>query len=104
MESSVLTTKGQIVIPKRIRDRYKLKAGTKLIFKETAAGLILLPVDTAFIESLVGIAKSNDQRPMKIWWAEYKKQEQELEDRKSNLKEPTVKYRTKANTGKKKKN
>jgi AbrB family looped-hinge helix DNA binding protein len=73
MKSGVLTSKGQIVIPKAIRDKYKLKPGTKLIFKETEAGLVLQPVDAAFIKSLRGIAKSNDPRPMKEWWAEYKK-------------------------------
>ncbi len=85
MDSSIVTTKGQIVIPKRIRDRYHLIPGTKLIFKETKTGLLLQPIDTFFIQSLKGIAKSADPRPMKIWWAEYKKEEKELEDRKLNL-------------------
>ena len=85
MESCVITAKGQIVIPERIRDKYKLKPGTKLIFKETKTGLLLQPIDTFFIQSLKGIAKSNDPRPMKIWWAEYKKEEKELEDKKLNL-------------------
>lgn len=103
MDSSVITTKGQIVIPKRIRDRYQLKPGTKLIFKETETGLMLQPVDALFIHSLKGIAKSADPRPMKIWWAEYKKEEKELEDRKLHLHEPPIKYNTKQKTGKKKK-
>lgn len=85
MKSSILTTKGQIVIPKAIREKYKLKPGSKLIFKETETGLMLQPIDALFIHNLKGIAKSNDPRPMKIWWAEYKKEEKELEDRKLNL-------------------
>jgi AbrB family looped-hinge helix DNA binding protein len=103
MGSSVLTTKGQIVIPKAIREKYKLKPGTKLIFKETDSGLMLQPVDASFIKSLKGIAKSNDPRPMKIWWAEYKKEERELEDRKLNLHKPSVKYQAKTKSIKKKK-
>ncbi|MGN6601053.1 MAG: AbrB/MazE/SpoVT family DNA-binding domain-containing protein [Ginsengibacter sp.] len=35
MKSSVITTKGQIVIPKDIREKYKLKPGTKVYFEET---------------------------------------------------------------------
>jgi len=103
MESSILTTKGQIVIPKAIRDRYKLKPGTKLVFKETETGLMLQPVDTAFIKTLRGIAKSTDPRPMKVWWAEHKKEERELEDRKFILNEPQIKYKTKQRSIKKKK-
>jgi len=103
MDSSVLTTKGQIVIPKAIRERYKLTPGTKLIFKETETGLMLQPVDASFINSLRGIAKSNDPRPMKIWWAEYKQQERELEERKLHLQDPQVKYKTKLKSIKKNK-
>ena len=103
MKSSILTTKGQIVIPKAIREKYKLKPGSKLIFKETETGLMLQPVDASFINSLRGIAKSNDPRPMKIWWKEYKDQEKELEERKLNLHEPSVKYNTKLKPIKKKK-
>ncbi len=93
MESSIMTTKGQIVIPKAIREKYKLKPGTKLIFKETEGGLILKPIDDAFIKSLTGIAKSNDPRPMKVWWREHKKEELELENQKNALSEPKVKYK-----------
>ena len=51
MNSSVLTTKGQIVIPKELRDKYKLNPGTKVFFEETAAGIILKQVDAAFIRA-----------------------------------------------------
>ena len=52
MESSVITTKGQIVIPKAIREKYKLKPGTKVFFEDTGAGVILKHIDAAFIKSL----------------------------------------------------
>jgi|GEM_PF-5352168 hypothetical protein len=41
-------------------------------------------INTSFIKSLKGSVKSNDPRPMKVWWAEYKKEEKKLEDRKTN--------------------
>ncbi len=104
MNSSIITTKGQIVIPKKIIDKYNLGPGTKLIFKETELGLMLQPLDDLFIKSLKGIGKSTDQRPMSIWWAEYKKEEREIEERKLNLHEPEVKYKAVLKTaGKKKK-
>ncbi len=58
---------------------------------------MLQPVDELFIKNLKGIGKSNDPRPMRIWWAEYKKEEKELEDRKLNLHESILKYKPKAN-------
>lgn len=103
MESATLTTKGQIVIPKAIRDRYKLSPGTKLIFKETETGIMLQPIDTAYIKSLRGIARSSDPRSMKTWWKEYKKEEQELENRKPLLNEQQAKYKTKVKSIKRKK-
>ncbi len=51
------------------------------------------PVDELSIKNLKGIGKSNDPRPMSIWWAEYKKEEKELEDRKLNLHESISKYK-----------
>jgi AbrB family looped-hinge helix DNA binding protein len=103
MESSIMTTKGQIVIPKILREKYKLSAGTKLIFRDTPNGIILQPLDADYIKSLRGFIKSNDPRPMKVWWAEYKKEELDLEDRKLTLHEPKAVYNRKPTTVKKKK-
>jgi hypothetical protein len=35
-------------------------------------------------EAHLSLSNWNDPRPMKIWWAEYKKEEKELEERKMN--------------------
>ncbi len=51
MLSGVLTTKGQIVIPKELRNKYKLNPGTIVFFEETASGIILRQVDAAFIRN-----------------------------------------------------
>ncbi|MBC7651401.1 MAG: AbrB/MazE/SpoVT family DNA-binding domain-containing protein, partial [Deinococcales bacterium] len=34
METSVLTSKGQLLIPKRIRNKYGIQSGVKVIFEE----------------------------------------------------------------------
>ena len=86
MESSVITTKGQIVIPKAIRDKYQLKPGTKIFFEETSAGIILTQVDANFIKTARGMApKKKEEKPMKEWWPHYKTEENALEERRLNL-------------------
>jgi AbrB family looped-hinge helix DNA binding protein len=95
MHSSVLTTKGQIIIPKGLRDKYKLNPGTKVFFDETAAGIILKHVDAAFIKSAKGmIPKKKGEKPMTEWWPEYKAAENKIEERKLNLlSEPEAAYK-----------
>src|ERR1044071_650498 len=86
MESSVITTKGQIVIPKAIREKYKLKPGTKVFFEDTDAGVILKHIDAAFIKSLRGmIPKKKGEKRMKDWWKEYKAEERFIEERKLSV-------------------
>ena len=95
MESSVITTKGQIVIPKSIREKYKLEPGTKIFFEETPNGINLKQVDANFINNAKGIApKKKGEKTMKEWWSEYKKGEINLEERKLNLaSEPQTYYK-----------
>lgn len=95
MHSSVLTTKGQIIIPKGLRDKYKLNPGTKVFFEETAAGIVLKHVDAAFIKSAKGmIPKKKSDKPMAEWWAQYKEEENTIEQRKLNLlSEPEAVYK-----------
>jgi AbrB family looped-hinge helix DNA binding protein len=39
--STVLSTKGQLILPKTIRERRRWKAGTQLTVEETADGVLL---------------------------------------------------------------
>jgi AbrB family looped-hinge helix DNA binding protein len=95
MESSVLTTKGQIVIPKSLRDKYKLNPGTKVFFEETAEGIILKHIDAAFIKKAKGIIPAKKgEKPMAEWWPAYKAEDRKIEDRKLNLlEEPPAEYK-----------
>ena len=95
MESSVITTKGQIVIPKAIREKYKLKPGTKVFFEDTGAGVTLKHIDAAFIKSLRGmIPKKKGEKPMKDWWKKYKDEEISIEEKKLLLvREPESTYK-----------
>ena len=54
IETSVVTTKGQLVIPARLRRRFGIKKGTKVTFIEDDGRIIVQPVTREFIRSLRG--------------------------------------------------
>ena len=58
MDTGNVTTKGQLVIPARIRRRYGIKAGTRVRFIERDDELVLQPVTAAAIRRLCGVLKS----------------------------------------------
>ena len=55
METSVVTIKGQIVVPAKIRQQFGIKKGTKVAFIEQDGKLIMQPLDKSYFESLAGI-------------------------------------------------
>ena len=83
METSVLTAKGQLLIPKRIRNKYGIKSGVKVIFEETDKGVIIRPMNEDYFNSFMGILKSEGD--LKEEMKQYKQEEKKLEDRKLNL-------------------
>jgi len=59
MEVSTMTSKGQIVVPARLRKRYGIKPGTKIHFIERNHEILFQPVTREYIRSLCGILKSD---------------------------------------------
>ena len=57
VETSVVTTKGQLVIPARLRRRFGIKKGTRVTFVEDGGRLIVQPVTREFIRGLRGSLK-----------------------------------------------
>lgn len=55
METSTVTTKGQIVIPSKIRRKYNIKIGTKVHFYEEKGAIKMVPVTKEMIKSNFGI-------------------------------------------------
>jgi AbrB family looped-hinge helix DNA binding protein len=53
-EVSTVTTKGQIVIPSKLRRKYSIKEGTQVAFLEQENRLVLQPLTPEFIRSLRG--------------------------------------------------
>jgi len=56
-ENSVVTTKGQLVIPARLRRRFGIKKGTTISFLEEGGRIIVQPVTRQFIRGLRGSLK-----------------------------------------------
>ena len=54
IETGVVTTKGQLVIPARLRRRFGIKKGTRVTFVEDWGRIIVQPVTREFIRGLRG--------------------------------------------------
>ena len=77
------TTKGQVVIPARLRKQFHIENGTRAIVTATEEGILLKPVTAALIKRGRGISKRRpDDQPFDQWWAEYKREEKALEEAK----------------------
>jgi AbrB family looped-hinge helix DNA binding protein len=57
LETSVVTTKGQLVIPARLRRRFGIKKGTTICFLEEGGRIVVQPVTRQFIRGLRGSLK-----------------------------------------------
>jgi AbrB family looped-hinge helix DNA binding protein len=55
MTTTVVTTKGQIVIPSKVRRRLNIKKGTKLCVIEKGSQIILQPLTGEYFEKMAGI-------------------------------------------------
>jgi AbrB family looped-hinge helix DNA binding protein len=78
METSVLTIKGQLLIPKRIRNKYGITSGVKVAFIEAEDGLILKPMDEAYFNHFAGMLKdmAPSREELKAWKEEDKFKEE----------------------------
>lgn len=76
METSVVTIKGQIVVPVKIRRRFGIKKGTKIAFIEQNGKLMIQPLDKGYFESMAGILGMEGKMLKSLM--EDKKKEREL--------------------------
>jgi AbrB family looped-hinge helix DNA binding protein len=58
MEESTITSKGQIVVPARLRRRYGLKPGTKVYFIERDKEIVFQPVTKEYLKNVHGMLTS----------------------------------------------
>ncbi|MGH2397522.1 MAG: AbrB/MazE/SpoVT family DNA-binding domain-containing protein [bacterium] len=59
MEAKV-TSRGRIVIPSQIRQKYDLKAGTRIVVTEDGEQIILKPVTPEYVHRLREMLKGNE--------------------------------------------
>lgn len=55
MTTAIATSKGQIVIPSKIRRRHNIKRGTKLSIVEKGGQIILQPLTEDYFEKMAGV-------------------------------------------------
>jgi AbrB family looped-hinge helix DNA binding protein len=55
MDKAVVTVKGQIVIPSRLRRKFGISKGTQVYVFERDGEIIIRPVTDEYIQSLAGI-------------------------------------------------
>ena len=68
-------TKGQVVIPRRLRREFEIEEGTRATVVATPEGILLKPITRAYIKSLRGSLKGT--KAMETFMAE-RKREREL--------------------------
>lgn len=69
-EVGIVTTKGQLVIPAKLRRKYAIREGTRVAFVEEENRLVLQPLTSSFIRSLRGSLKG---RALDILYEERKR-------------------------------
>lgn len=55
--SAYVTSKGQVVVPARLRRKFGIKPGTRLNFSEEEGRIVVQPVTKEFMDSFCGIFK-----------------------------------------------
>ena len=76
MVSSVVTTKGQIVIPAKLRRMFGIRIGTKIQFTVEEDGIKIVPLTVETIDNNEGILKTKGKLLKKLMIE--KKYEREL--------------------------
>ncbi len=75
-EVSTVTTKGQLVIPSKLRRKFGIRKGTQVAFLEEDQRLVLQPLTPEFIRSLRGSLKGEPSALKAL--LEHRKKEREL--------------------------
>lgn len=56
MDKAVVTVKGQVVIPSRLRRRFGIKKGTQVYLYEREGEIVLKPITDEYIRAMAGMA------------------------------------------------
>jgi len=72
LETVNFGTKGQVVIPRRLRKEFEIEEGTKATVVSTPEGILLKPITRSYIKSLRGSLKGT--KAMETFMAERKRE------------------------------
>ena len=78
MEKSVVTAKGQVVIPSKLRRKHGIKKGTKVSIFERGTEIVIQPLTDEYLRSIRGIARTWGKGNLLKTLMEEKKREREL--------------------------
>lgn len=81
VETITFTTKGQIVIPRKLRRLFEIEAGTQATVESTPNGILIKPVTAALIRKGRGLLKKGSN-PLSGEWAQHKAEEHKAEEHK----------------------
>lgn len=82
-ETVRFTTKGQVVIPKRLRKLFLIEDGTRAIVSATEDGIFLKPMSAVMIERGFGLLRcKSGGTPLAEEWAEHTREELVKEEEK----------------------
>ena len=77
MEASVVTLKGQVVIPKKIRSMFHIKKGTQVRFEPRNGEIVLKPLTPEYFEKMAWILGSGGKVTKALLEARAKDRERE---------------------------
>lgn len=80
METSIVSKKGQIIIPARLRKKYGFQPGKKIAFFEENDCITLKLMDESFFSQYAGMLK--ETVPTKEEYQQWKNEELEKEEQK----------------------
>ncbi len=66
MPASKMTSKGQVTIPKAIREQMGVRPGDRIRFTVREDGLIVVEPETRDVRSLAGMLKREGARPISV--------------------------------------
>ena len=65
-DATTLTSKGQVTVPREVRDRLGLKAGDKLTFTLLSDGTVIMRAKTRRLADLAGLLTRLDQPKVSV--------------------------------------
>jgi AbrB family looped-hinge helix DNA binding protein len=80
------TTKGQVVIPLRLRKAFHIEDGTRAVLEARPEGILLKPITDVSIGRGRGLLKRKpNHQSLAADWAAHKQEERELEETKHGV-------------------